>query len=408
MKIFLINKFLFPKGGDAISTLTTGELLKKKGHEVYFWGMKHPKNPKYEFEELFIDYIDYYKSMGFVEKLKIASKILYSFEAKKKIDPLLNKIKPDIIHLNNFAHQISPSILDVIKKYKIPTVMTMHDYKLVCPAYSMLSKGKPCEKCKNGRYYYCFLNKCTKNSYFKSLINTLEMYLHHKFLRIYNKIDIFIAPSRFMLNKVKEMGFKGEIVYLPNFVNLEEFEPNYNWEENSIVYVGRLSFEKGIKTLIEAVKGLNVGLKIIGNGPLRQESEEKVKNENIKNVKFLGFKKGKELKEEIKKAMFTVLPSECYENNPRSVIESFALGKPVVGARIGGIPELVIDHETGMTFEPGDTEDLREKIGFMLNNKDIIEKMGKNARNFVKEIFNPDSHYKKLVKSYRRAIEKSN
>lgn len=404
MKILLINKFLYPKGGDAISTLETGKLLSKKGHEVIYWGMDAPENPKYPYREYFVSYIDYNGQLGILQKIKVSINILYSFEARKKLDCLLKNVKPDIVHLNNFAHQISPSILHAIKKYNIPAVMTMHDYKLVCPSYLMLSRGKPCERCKEGRYYFCLLRKCTKSSIIKSLVNTLEMYLHHRIIKIYNLIDVFISPSRFLMKKVEEMGFSGKIIYLPNFVNVENIQPSYNYEEESIIYFGRISHEKGIETLIKAVKGLPIHLKIIGEGPLKEYLISMVKNEQVNNVDFLGYKKGEELEKEIKKSMFLVLPSECYENNPRTVIEAFALGKPVIGARIGGIPELVFDGETGYTFETGNAEDLREKILLLLKDSDKIIQMGKKARKFVEKNFNPEKHYKELMNIYLKVI----
>lgn len=407
MKVLLVNKFLYPKGGDALSTINTGKLLSQKGHEVYFWGMKHPENLHNLYSAYFVDNIDYYKNLSLKEKIDTALKIFYSFEAKKKIERFVNEvIKPDIVHLNNFAHQISPSILDVFYKYKIPMIMTMRDYKLVCPVYTMFVDGDVCEKCKNGKYYWCFVKKCTKNSYAKSLVNTLEMYLHHKVLHIYEKIDIFISPSKFLAEKVKEMGFKNQVFVLPNFVWTDEFFPEYSWQENSICYFGRLSFEKGLITLIEAVKGLKVKLKIIGEGPLSDDLKSKVKREIINNVEFLGHKTGEELYNEIRNSMFVVLPSECYENNPRSVLESFALGKPVIGARIGGIPELVIDNYTGLTFEPKNVEDLREKIMYLQKNHEKIIEMGKNARKFVEENNNPENYYQGLMEIYKKAIER--
>ena len=164
MKILLINKFLYPKGGAAISTLTTGNLLQQKGHEVFFWGMDHPKNPSYPHSEYFVSYVDYNKPQSVSGKFKSAVNLLYSFEAKEKMAAYLNIVRPDIVHLNNFAHQISPSILDVFAKYKIPTVMTIRDYKLVCASCGLLAKGKPCEKCRGGKYYWCFFSRCTKGS----------------------------------------------------------------------------------------------------------------------------------------------------------------------------------------------------------------------------------------------------
>ncbi len=404
MKILLINKFLHPKGGDALSTLATGEILSKYGHQVYYWGMKHPKNPDYSYSVYFVENVDYFKKLSFKEKISVSLKILYSFEAKKKIEKFLNEVvMPDVVHLNNFAHQISPSILDVFKKYKIPTVMTMHDYKLVCAAYTMYVDGQVCERCKNGRYYWCFIKKCTKNSYSKSLINVLEMYLHHKILRIYNNIDIFISPSKFLAEKVKQMGFKKEVVVLPNFVWLEDFKPQYSWTEDSICYFGRLSYEKGLFSLIKATKKLPVKLKIIGEGPIKEDLVSLAHSLEVNNVEFLGHKVGEELYNEVKKSMFVVLPSEWYENNPRSVIEAFALGKPVVAARIGGIPELVVDNYTGLTFKPGDVEDIAEKILYLLKNYDKITEFGRNARKFVEENHNPEKYYQKLISLYNQA-----
>jgi len=398
MKILLINKFLYPRGGDAISTINTGKILSEKGHKVIFWGMKHPKNPSYQYQKYFIENIDYEKPMNIKEKINISFKIFYSFEAKRKIKKFINEVvKPDIVHLNNFAHQISPSILHVFKKYEIPIVMTMRDYKLVCPSYSMLSNDNPCEKCKGGKYYWCFLRKCTKNSYMKSLINTVEMYLHHRIFDIYSKIDVFISPSKFLKSKVLEMGFNGNIVVLPNFVFLEEYVPEFNFKENSLCYVGRLSKEKGLFTLIKAFKGLNVTLKIIGTGPIEEDLKIKVKSFGLNNVKFLGYKLGEDLKNEIRNSMGVILPSEWYENNPRTVLEAFALGKPIIGARIGGIPELVRDGETGYTFEPGNADDLGDKILLFLKNFEKIADMGKNARKFVEENFNPEKHYHQMA-----------
>jgi len=403
MKVVLVNKFLYSKGGDAITTLNTGKLLRAKGHEVIFWGMKHPLNPKYPFEDYFVSNIDFNKPISLFQQFKTSFNILYSLEAKRKIEEFIKAERPDIVHLNNFAHHISPSILDIFHKYKISTVMTIHDYKLVCSSWYMLAKGKPCEKCEGGKYYWCFLNKCTKNSYLKSLINVVEMYLHHRILHIYDKIDVFISPSMFLKDKLKEMGFKKEIIYLPNFINTKEYEPEYNYNGKTICYFGRLSKEKGVFTLLDAMKGSNAKLKIIGEGPLKKRLMVKVKSEKLDNIDFLGYRTGDELKNEIKKSMAVVLPSECYENNPRAILEAFALGKPVIGARIGGIPELVKDNDNGLTFQPRNHENLREKILTLIDNPSKVAQMGKNARKFVKENFTPEKHYKELIKIYQSA-----
>lgn len=282
--------------------------------------------------------------------------------------------------------------------------MTLHDYKMACASYQMLANGRICEACKGGKYYNCFFKKCVKDSEAKSLLNTIEMYLHHKIFHIYDLVDVFISPSMFLKNKVEEMGFKGKIIYLPNFVNLEDYRPQYDWQENAIVYFGRLSKEKGLFTLIEAMKGLNTKLKIIGEGPIKEGLKLSVRSLELKNIKFLGYKAGEELKDEIRKSMFVILPSEWYENNPRSIIEGFALGKPAIGARIGGIPELVKDNETGLTFEPWNADDLKRRISQLIENPSEISRMGKNARKMVNEELNPDIHYGKLMEIYRQFV----
>lgn len=408
MRVLLINKFLYQKGGDAIATLATGDLLRSRGHEVIFWGMRHPSNPPYPNEDLFIDNLDLNNAGGIVKQLDIAGKLLYSFEAKNKIKALIERVgKPDIVHLHNFAHQISPSILDVFKQYRIPVVMTMHDYKLVCAAYTFLSHGKLCEKCVGGKYYHCFQEGCVKDSKAKSLLNMIEMYLHHSFWHIYGHVGMFIAPSRFLKSKLVDMGFTGKIVHLSNFIHSDLFEPRYENSSHSIVFCGRLSSEKGVVTLIEAVTGLDVTLRIIGDGPIKVKLEELVRAAGIKNVVFAGYKTGNALKDELSNSMFTVIPSEWYENNPLSVIEAFALGKPVIGARIGGIPELVKEGETGYTFEPFSTADLRDKIVRLSNDVIGVERMGRNARRFVETELSARKHYEGLMAVYEETIRHS-
>ncbi len=408
MKILLANKFFYLKGGSEYVFFEQAELLKRKGHKIIFFSMKHPENFPSEYEKYFINQVDYEKG-GMKNKLSASFKLLYSFEAKRKIEELIRNEKPDIAHLHNIHHQISPSILHTLKKYNIPTVLTLHDYKMVCASYSMLADNEICQACRNGRYYNCFLKKCVKNSRIKSLLNTIEMYLHHKILHIYDLVDVFISPSRFLKDKLREMGFKREIVYLPNFVNVDEFEPQYEPKEKTIIYFGRLSREKGLFTLIEGVKDLDVKLKIMGEGPVRESlelgvrsRELGVRSEGVGDVEFLGYKAGKDLKDEIRKSMFVVVPSEWYENNPRSIIEAFALGKTVLGSNIGGIPELIKDKERGLLFEPQNKEDLREKMQYLLQNPQKIIEMGRNARKFVEVELNEEKFYKRLMEIYLR------
>ena len=407
MKILFVNKFFFPHGGAEVSLFETEKILRDKGHKVVNFSMKHPMNFSSDFDKYFVSYIDYEKE-GIKNEIKASFRLLYSFEAKRKIERLIRDEKPDIVHLNNIYHQISPSIIHSVKKFKIPLVMSLRDYKLICASYHMLHDGNVCEACSNGKYYNCFFKKCVKNSRIKSLLNTIEMYLHHNILHIYDLIDVFISPSKFLKTKIEENGFKGKIYYLPNFVITSSFKPKYDWQENSIVYFGTLTKQKGLFTLIEAVKDLNVKLKIIGEGPLHDALINKVAVERLRNIVFLGYMNAENLAKEIYKSKFVVLPSEWYENNPRTIIESFALGKPVIGSRIGGIPELIKDNLTGLTFNTGNADDLRSGIEYLLKNQHKISNFGIRARKFIEENLNEEKHYEKLMEIYSNAIDKNN
>ncbi len=382
-------------------------LLKKKGHRVSFFSMSQPENLSTEYQKYFVSNIDF-GDKGLIKKFLASLRIFYSLEAKRKIRELIKEEKPDIVHLNNIYHQISPSILHVLKKAGIPAVMTLHDYKMVCPSYSMLNKRQTCQECRGGRYYNCLKNSCFKGARSKSLISTLEMYLHHKILRIYKLVDSFISPSEFLQSKLKSMGFEAKIEHLPNFVEAANYKPHYSWRENSVVYFGRLSEDKGLFTLIEADKRLpHIDFKIIGAGQLNKDLSIKARKEKTGNVRFLGRLSGQALKEEISRSMFTLIPSECYENNPRSVIESFALGKPVIASRIGGIPELVKDDFTGLLFEPKDPVELSQKIKSLVSQPEKIFRMGQNARRLVEEEFNAEKYYQGLYQIYQEAINNS-
>jgi glycosyltransferase involved in cell wall biosynthesis len=405
MKILMINKYLYPKGGDAICALRTGALLRQKGHKVVFWGMDHPDNIETEARDCFVSYTDYNRTVGLTDRLRMAANLLYSFEAKRKVEKLIKHEKPDIVHLHNFAHQISPSILHIFEGHHIPVVATLHDYKLVCASYLLLCNKEICQRCQGQRYYFCGLNKCIKHSYIKSMLGTFEMYFHHRLLQIYHLIDVFVSPSLFLKQTIEDMGFRGNMVYLPNPVETLEWQPRFDWDIPSLVYFGRLSEEKGLRTLLEAVAG-NYGLsvKLIGDGPLREELELLAGSRQLHNVRFLGYLSGAQFRKEIRDAMLVVLPSESPENNPLAVLEAFALGKPVLASRLGGIPELVKDGVTGMTFSARNVDDLRGKISQLSARPEILGFMGRNARALVESRFSPDKYYEGLMQVYRMAL----
>ena len=274
MKILMVNKFFYIKGGSETYYFALKRKLEKEGHIVIDFSMKDKKNFESKDADYFVDNVDYSGSTSLINKLKMGINIIYSQEAKRKFEELVIKTKPDIVHLHIFQHQLSPSILDVCKKYNLPTVYTAHDLKMVCLNYKMMHHGHVCEDCKDGHMYHCALNKCVKDSFSKSCINTVEGYLH-KWRKSYDAIDYIITPSEFYKTKFEEFGVQpNRLVHIPNFLDREV--PTVNDREDQekyYLYFGRLSEEKGILTLIKAIENVNANLYIVGSGPLKGEIE---------------------------------------------------------------------------------------------------------------------------------------
>jgi glycosyltransferase involved in cell wall biosynthesis len=408
MKILLVNKFFYLRGGAEAAMFDTARLLKEYGHQVLFFSMRHPCNLDSPYTPYFVSPVDFDRPASLIHKARSSLRIVYSFEACRNLDRLLRAERPDIVHLHNIHHQLSPSIIQTINNHLLPAVLTLHDYKMVCPVYTLFSRGKVCERCRRRRFYHCLLNKCRWGSRSKSLLNMIEMYLHHSLLHIYDRVDGFISPSLFLKNKLGEMGFKRTIHYLPHFINLADYELSRTSGDGSFVYSGRLSPEKGLPVLFRAVEGLDCRVKIIGEGPLRSVLERQIQDRSLTNVSLLGYKSPEDLRREIRNSMAVILPSEWYENNPRSVIEAFALSKPVIGARIGGIPELVSDGRTGLLFEPGDSEDLRRRILDLIGDPEKARRLGQEARALAERQFRPEEHYQGLMRIYEQAMAQGN
>ena len=274
MKILQVNKFYFPKAGTERYVFELTKLLESKGHEVIPFAMKDKRNLKNYFNKYFVSNVDLSKPKIRPSGFKNIGRIIYSQEAKRKVEDLIKKTKPDIVHIHNIYHQISPSILPVFKKYNIPVVQTLHDFKLICPSYKLFSKGTVCERCKKHKYYNAVSQKCSKDSTLYGCVLALEMYIH-KMLKIYEKnVDIFICPSQFVKNKMIEWGIDNKkLIVISHFVSLSKFEPNYE-NQGYILYFGRLTEEKGVDVLLKAMKDFpKLKLKIIGEGPEKKNLE---------------------------------------------------------------------------------------------------------------------------------------
>ena len=387
MKILLSNKFYYRRGGDCIYMLNLEQLLKEHGHEVAVFAMDYPENLDTPWKKYFPSNMN---------KLMALTRPFGSQEVKRKFGRLLDDFNPDVVHINNVHTQLSPVIAELARKRCIRVVWTLHDYKLLCPRYDCLRDGKEiCEKCFGGDKSPCKIYRCMKGSRLASEVGYREAVMWNR-ERLEACTDLFICPSGFMAEKMAQGGFRKEkLKVLCNFIDTKKCRKDNYDKEDYYCYVGRLSHEKGVATLIEAAARLPYRLKVIGGGPLSEEL--KIKNEQLKgNVEFLGFRQWDDIKNIVGKARFTVIPSEWYENNPLSVIEAQCLGTPVLGARIGGIPELIDEGRNGMTFESGNTNDLTEKIKTMFDVKFDY----KGIADVAMKHYNAENYYKEIMKIY--------
>lgn len=400
MKILMVNKFFYIKGGSETYYFALKRLLEAQGHTVIDFSMQDEKNFTSKYSKYFVENVNYNSAEGLKKKLKAGFNIVYSKEAKKKFEQLVIATRPDIIHLHIFQHQLSPSILDVIKKYNLPTVYTAHDLKMLCLNYKMMHHGKICEECKGQKYYRCAVNKCVKESFAKSCINVAEGYIH-KWRHSYDVIDKIITPSAFYKKKFEEFGIPSKrVVHIPNFLDTEKPEVNITNDcEEYYLYFGRLSEEKGLLTLLRAFQGINAKLYIVGTGPIKSEIEEYILAESITNVKVLGFMSGQPLKDIVGNAKAVILPSEWYENGPYSAIEALQMGRPIIGADIAGIPELVDGN--GYLFKSGSPGDLKEQIEKMEGLTEAeYQKLKSNSYKLFLNSYTKETHYKELEKIY--------
>ena len=411
MKIMQINKFFFPKGGAEKYFFDLSELLEKKGHQVIPWSTRHFKNFPWDNQKDFVSFNDFSKKEGFFKDLKKVFRIFYNPEALNKLEKILDREEPDLVHCHNIFKHLSPKFIDLVKKRNIPVVMTLHDYQLFCPNYKFFSQGKPCYEClKQNNFSPCLKKKCVRNSFLPSLVAYLEANWQKKYLKLTEKIDAFITPSQFVYQKAIEAGISEDKLYhLPNFTEKADLSalPEIRAKKNNpyLFYFGRLSQEKGVDILIKAFLKIAKDypewqLKIAGDGPQHNQLVKLVGKRN--NIEFVGSLTKNTLRDTIAKSRFCVVPSVWPENFPYSILESFLLKRPVIASRIGGLPEIVIDQKTGLLSEAGNIKQLAEKIEWAMKNPQKMRKMGQNSRDYVLLNLNPESHYRAIKKIYDR------
>ncbi|WP_195939201.1 glycosyltransferase [Bifidobacterium pseudocatenulatum] len=439
MRILLVNKYFYRKGGAETYFFALAEGLRALGHDVAFFSMQHPNNEPSYWSKYFVSEKDYVGDISAFKKVQEASTLIYSFEAKRKFEALLEEFKPDVIHMNNVHRQLTLSILDApyLKKHHVPVVYTAHDYILVCPAYTMVNgHGEVCDACLDKHFMHATKNVCVKGSRAKSALATMEAEFL-KFHHAYSKIDLIIAPSQFMKSKLDEGGFAGKTVAMQNFLtdsqmamgarvaNTHKFEDAQAGARPYFLFFGRLSQEKGILTLVKAfLQAAGLGryadsdadaghegflpdiwdLHIVGDGPGREAIERLIASagpQAVSRIHLLGYKSGEDLQREVGNARFTVLSSEWRENMPYSGLESLAAQTPVIGANIGGIPELVVEGKTGFRFESGDLDSLTVALRRAVNvDESRYDTMQRQCDQYVQKRCRQSGYVEKLEQVY--------
>lgn len=400
MKVLMVNKFLYPNGGSETYIFEIGKQLGRMGHEVQYFGMEHKDRIVGNRVDSYTSNMDFHT--GKLSRLLYPFRIIYSREARKQIKKVLEDFEPDVVHLNNFNFQLTPSIIYEIRKYekrcgrKIGLFFTAHDYQLICPNHMMRvpSCGENCERCAKGSFWECAGHKCIHNSFLKSVLGAIEGQLYGS-LKTYRYFDCMICPSGFMKEKLDSNPlFSSKTVVMHNFVDVRGKKKD--GDRDYVLYFGRFSEEKGIDTLLNACRTLpEIPFVFAGSGPLEPEVA------SVENIAYQGFVKGEKLQKLIAGAAFSVYPSEWYENCPFSVMESIACGTPVIGADIGGIPELVRQGKTGELFASGDADDLCEKIRKLWNDRQLLAAYERECEK--KQFDTVEEYCRKLLELYQKS-----
>ena len=405
MRIVLVNYRYFFSGGPERYLFNIKALLEQKGHEVIPFSVKNQLNVPDKYETYFLEsvgdeaYFDQIpKSLKNISRS--FSRMFYSFEAKKKFSRLLIDVQPDLVYILQYHNKISPSIIDAAGKFNIPVIHRISDFQYLCPAATFYNSVKGiCEDCLHGKQLHCIRDKCVKNSYVYSGLK-LAAQCFHEAIGVIKKIDAFVVPASFTLEKLSQYGIpRDKLFHIPTFSKTEK-TPEVEYQP-FILYIGRIDQFKGVLTLIKAVENTSHALKIIGFSI--DDYEEQLKN-SLKNkktgIEFLGKKDFEAIVPYLKTCLCTVVPAEGYDNFPNVILESFAFKKPVIATNIGSLPELVENGKTGLTFDYASVESLQEKIHYAFNHPDEIKRMGENAYQDLLHKYSAEQHYSQLIQVY--------
>jgi glycosyltransferase involved in cell wall biosynthesis len=405
LRILHVNKFLYRRGGAEAYMLDLAALQEAAGHEVVFFAMRHQDNISSRYDRYFPTRVDFEPAPSTLRgKAEGAGRLLWSSSASRGIEAVLRDFQPDLVHLHNIYHQLSPSILQPIRRRRIPAVMTLHDYKLACPTYRFLDHGQLCEACVPRRFWQPVLRRCNGGSLPASALNAVELTLH-SYGGAYSPVGVFACPSRFLLDKMRAARVYPErLRWIPNFVDVEAIAPKER-PGGPVVFAGRLSREKGVDVLVEAIALLsNIELDVAGDGPARSELERLAAERGVADrIRFHGRLATDRLRQLLLTSSVAVVPSRWYENMPLAVLEAFASGLPVVGADLGGIPELIRPGEDGDIVPPNDPPRLAEALSSLTADPERAFEMGRSARIRAEHEFAPGPHMERLDRLYAEA-----
>lgn len=414
MRILLVNYRYFVSGGPEKYMFNIKRVLENHGHEVIPFSVHSNQNIETEYSRYFVEPIGGRDATYFEEVKKTPKSILqmvtrstYSLEVQKAIQREIRDVKPDLVYIIHFVNKLSPSVIVGAKKMGVPVVLRLSDYFMLCPRFDFMYNKKICEDCLKCGYRSCIRKRCVKGSLAASLIRVFSMKVHN-LLRVYDKVDAFITPSRFLKNKLIENGYEKEkINCIPTFTSSKTAVEDTQLGEYGL-YFGRIDEEKGVETVVKAYEKLpDHKVIIMGNDETAEgkRMKEYIVQRGLKNIDFIGHRSGEALEAVIKNARFTLIPSIWYDNLPNTALESFQYSKPVIASNIGSLPELVIDGYNGYLFEPANEDDLVEKIK-LLDDSERVESMGKNSRKRLLESFAPETHYKLLMNVFEKNLKK--
>lgn len=397
MRILLINKYHYKKGGAERAYFDTARILAENGHSVAFFSMQHPDNFPTPWSKYFVSQVDYLDTkQSLWKKLSAAVSLIWSFEAARKLEALIIEFSPEVAHLHNTYHQLSPSILWVLKKHRVKVVMTLHDYKALSPNYSLFVRGKIWEHTSGWRTIY---DRAVKDSLMKSVVCAFELWLH-RLLGSYSLVDQYIAPSQFLIAEYEKLGFPYAIQHVAQPLSPFPTKPVAFGTGKYFLFAGRLSQEKGARTLLKTFAMMpQERLVVAGSGPETESLKQQFGSQS--NITFLGHLTGEPLDRVFREAKAFIIPSEWYENMPYSMLEALGYGLPVIGSRLGGITERIVDSQNGFLFEAGNVESLRQAI-LKYENSDQLA-MSQAAWESIQDL-REEAYYRALDSLYRRLI----